>query len=147
MDEAALAGLRVRVREGEAVAGIGIAVVALEDRHRVVVRAVLHMHDTADAGRVVRPIRLELSAAKGLLKGLLLVHQLVNRVGLVAVGDDRLVAEHADRRVNNQARIRQLRRIKRLRADALTVRDEHAVAAIHASTHNKIGSHGTFSIR
>ena len=58
--------------------------------------------DAGDAGRPVRAVRLEAAGVERSVEALAVLQELVDGLGLVAVGDDGLVAEHADRRVNNQ---------------------------------------------
>ena len=66
------------------------------------------MHDSGDARSVVRAVRLKLAAAQGLLEGLLAVHSLIDRIGLVAVCHDGLISENAHRGVDNEARVLEL---------------------------------------
>ena len=105
------------------------------------------MQDSGNTRGVVRTVRLKFPAAQALLEGHLLVHALIDRVCLVAVCNDRLVAQHANRCIDDQARILQLGRVKRLCADALALLYEHAVAGIAASAHNKIRCYRLFSVR
>ncbi len=105
------------------------------------------MQNTRDPWCVVRRIRLKCTAPKALFKCHLPVQSFVDRICLIAVCDDCLVAKHTHRRVNNQARILELRRIKCLRADALSVFDKDTVAAVRAAAHDKIRRDGFSSIR
>ena len=104
------------------------------------------MHDAADTRGVIRCVGLELSCAQSLLERALLVHHLVNRIGLVAVRDNRLIAENTYRRINDQARVGKLRRIKCLRADSVSVLYKNTVAAVYAPSHNKISSNRIFAV-
>ena len=70
-----------------------------------------------------------------------MVHPLVNRVGLVAVGHNCLIAKDPHRSINNQAGVLQLCRVKCLGADGLSVLHEHAVTAVGAPAHDEIGGH------
>ena len=76
-----------------------------------------------------------------------MIHAVIDGVGLVAIGNDGFVTQHANRCIDDQARILQLGRIKRLCADALALLYEHAVAGIAASAHNKIRCYRLFSVR
>ena len=105
------------------------------------------MQDTGNTGSVVRTVRLKFPAAQALLEGQLLVHAFIDRVCLVAVCHDRLVAQHTNRCIDDQARILQLGWVKRLCADTLALLYEHAVAGVAASAHNKIRCYRLFSVR
>ena len=76
----------------------------------------------------------------------LLVHQVVDGVGLVTVGHDGLVAEHANGIVNDQMGINHLRLVKGLGAHRVTLNLEHAVAAVDASAHDKVGGDRLFAV-
>ena len=99
------------------------------------------MHNAGNTGCVVGSIGLKLSAAKCLLKCILLVKSLVDRIRLVAVCYDRLVAIYANRRVDDQAGIFHLGRVKSLCADTFSVLYEDAVSAVDASSHDKVSGH------
>ena len=96
------------------------------------------MQNSGDPRREVRSVRLEFPAAQRLFKRQLPVHAGVDRIGLIAVGDNRLVAQNAHRGINDQRRIGQLRGIVSLRADPLSVRDEDAVAAVFTAAHDEV---------
>ena len=95
---------------------------------------------------IVRCVRLKLSGAQRLLKRLLLVHQFVDRIGLIAVCHDCLVAKHTDRCINDEARICQLGRIKCLCADSFAILHKNPVTAVLASSHDKVSGYRIFSI-
>ena len=104
------------------------------------------MHDTGNTRCIVRTVRLKLSGAKRLFKGLLLIHQIINGICLISVCNNCLVTQHADRSIDDQTWIFELGRIKCLCADALTILYKHPISAVHAATHNKICGHGIFSV-
>ena len=105
------------------------------------------MHDPGDAGRVVRSVRLELSCAQRLFKSKLLIHALIDRIRLIAVCHDRLIAENTHRSVDDQARVCQLLRIKRLCADPLSVLHENTVPAVLAPPHDEISCDSFLPVR
>src|SRR5699024_11117619 len=88
MDKVPLSVLGVLVSKSKAIAGVRTSVIAFEDRHGVIVSAVLNMHDTGDTRCIIGPVRLKLSASQRLLKGQLFVHSFIDRVGLVSIGDN-----------------------------------------------------------
>ena len=105
------------------------------------------MKNAGNTRGVVRCIRLKLTASEGLLKGKLFVHALVDGVGLVTICDDSLVSKHTDRRIDDQARVSQLARVKGLGTDALTVFHKNPVTAVFAAAHDKVGRHCLRAIR
>ena len=142
-----LACNRLLIRICITMAGIRIAVVGFQNRQRIVVTAILDMQDTGNTRCVVRRIRLKLATSEGLLKSHLAIHSLINRISLIAVGHDRFISQHTDRCIDNQTRIFQLRRIKCLCADALTFFYKHTVAAVLASSHDKVCRNRLLSVR
>ena len=84
----------------------------------------------------------ESTASKGYLKRFSLLQSFVYGIGLVSVCYDRIISQNAYRCVDDQARIFQLRRIKRLCADSLTLLNKDTVAAVLASAHNKVSGNG-----
>ena len=56
------------------------------------------------------------------------------------------VSKSTDRRIDDQARICQFRRIKRLCTDTLAILNKHTVTAVLASAHNKISCNSVFSV-
>ena len=104
------------------------------------------MDNTGDSRRPVRTVRLISACTKALFKCELLVHALIDRVGLIAVRNDRLRSENSDRRVDNEARVFHLRFVKCLRADSLSVSHEDAVAGVSAPAHDKVCSYRAFSV-
>ncbi len=141
-----LAADRVIVAECVSLARIGIAVSALENRHGVVEAAVIEAEDSRDTGRIVGSIVLELSCTEGLLKCKLLVHKLVDSVGLVAVCNDELAAEHSHGSIDNEVGIGELARIERLSTDSVTVLNENAVSAVLASSHDEVSRNSVLSV-
>ena len=105
------------------------------------------MENTGDSWCVVRSIRLEFTGAQGLLKGHLMIHAVIDGVGLVAIGNDGFVAKYADGCVDDKAWIRQLGRIKCLGADAFTLFHKDTVTAVDTAAHNEISSDCMCSIR
>ena len=104
------------------------------------------MHDTGDSGGIVRAVRLKLSASQGLLKGKALSHLVVDGIGLVAVCHNGIPAKHSDGSVDDQAGIFQLGRVKRLRADPLSLGDKDTVAAVGASSHDEVSRNCFFAV-
>ena len=91
-------------------------------------------------------VRLKFPGAQALLKGQLLVHSLIDGICLVPVGDDGLISQHPHRGVDDQAGILHLGRVEGLGADSVSVLHKHPVAAVLASSHNKISSHRGLSV-
>ena len=147
MDETSLSGKRILVSISKTQAGIGVAVITLQNRHGVIVLAVLDMHDTGDSRCIVRSVRLEFSGAQGLLKGQLFVHSLVDSICLVTVGHDDLVTKDTYGCVDDQTGIFQFGRIESLGTDSLSLCHEHTITAVGASSHNKIRGYGIFTVR
>ena len=104
------------------------------------------MQDTGNTGCIVGAVRLELSAAQGLLKGQLFVHSLVDSICLVTVGHDGLVSQDTHRCIDDQTGIFQFGRIKSLGTDSLSFCYEHTIAAVGASSHDEISGHGIFTV-
>jgi len=67
-----------------------------------------------------------------------MIHSLVNGICLISVGHDCFISKYAYRCINDQAWIYQLGRIKGLCTDSLSVLYKHTVAAVLASSHDKI---------
>ena len=67
-----------------------------------------------------------------------MVQTIINGIGLIAVRNNCLIAEHADRSIDDKTRILHLRRIKGLGADAVPIGNEHAVSAVLAPAHDEI---------
>ena len=103
------------------------------------------MEDTRDTGCIVGSVVLEFACAERLLKGLLLVHKVVDSVGLVAVCDDELVAENSYGSIDDEVRIGEFARVKSLCADSLAVLNENSVAAVYASAHDEVSCNSVFS--
>ena len=104
------------------------------------------MHDTGNSRCIVGAVRLEFSAAQGLLKGQLFVHSLVDSICLVTVGHDGLVTKDTYRCVDDQTGIFQFGRIESLGTDSLSFCHEHTIAAVGASSHDEISGHGIFTV-
>ena len=146
MNETSLSGKGILVSIGKTQAGIRVAVVTLQNGHGVIILAVLDMHDTGDSRCIIRSVRLEFSGAQGLFKGQLFVHPLVNSVCLVTVGHDGLVAQDTYRRIDDQTGIFQFGRIESLGADTLSLCHKHTIAAVGASSHDKISGYSIFTV-
>ena len=129
------------VIKGVTVALIRVSIVALQNRHRVTEGSIFHFHHTGNPRRVVRCVRLKRTAAQRLLKRKAFFQSFVNRIRLIPVGHDRLMVEHPHRSIDNQARILQLRRIKRLGTNPFPILHKNAVAAVFAAPHYKISGH------
>ena len=104
------------------------------------------MHDSGNTRCIVWSIRLKLSGAERLLECLLLVHQLIDRIRLVSICHDRLVAKYTNRCINDQTWILKLARIKCLCTDSLSVLYKHTITAVRAASHDKIRSHCLLAI-
>ena len=141
VDETARPGLGVCIGEGLAQGGGGVAAVGFEDGQPEIV-AVFKIHQAADARGKVGAVRLEGAGAEGFFKSFALSHQVVDGIGLVAVGDDGLVAHYADGGINDQAGIRQFGRIEGLGADAAAIGNKDPVAAVFAAAHDEVGGDG-----
>ena len=105
------------------------------------------MHDPGNTRCIVRTIRLELAGAQRLFEGKLLIHPLINRICLIPVCHDRLIPQHANRSIDNQARVSQFRRIERLRTDSLAVLHKDTVPAVLAASHDEISCHSLLPVR
>ncbi len=103
------------------------------------------MDDARNSWRVVGSVVLKLAGAQGLLKGLLLVHKVVDSVGLVAVCDDSFISHNTDRSIDYQVRIGHFGRVKRLCADTISLLHKRAVAAVLASAHDKVSNNRLFA--
>ena len=137
---------RIGIGKCISVACIRISVVTLQNRHCIVVFAIFHVHNTGNSRRIIWSIRLKFSCTKCLLKCLLFVHQLINRIGLISVCHNRFVAKHTNRCINDQTRITQFRWVKRLCTDSVSILYKHAVSAVFTSSHDKICCHSVLSI-
>ena len=93
---------RIAVSKCVAVAGRRISVVAFQNTHGVVILAIFNVHHTRNTRCIIRTIRLKLSGSQCLFKSLLLVHQFIDRICLISVSHDSLVAQHPDRCINDQ---------------------------------------------
>ena len=93
--EMSLACNGICVAECVSLAGIGVAVCAFQYGHCVVEAIFAETEYTRNSWSKVGSVVLELSCAERLLEGVLLVHELVDSIGLVAVGNDELVAENS----------------------------------------------------
>ena len=104
------------------------------------------MEHAGDPGGIIGRVRLEFTASQALFKSHLPVQPLINGIGLVSVCDDRLVAEHTDGSVDDQAGILHFRGIKSLCADPVSFSHKDPVAAVSASAHDEIGDDCFFSV-
>ena len=87
--------------------------------------------------------------AQGIGKALALTHQVINGIGLVAVGHDMGLAQRQHRIVNNEAGVLQLRGVRCDGADAAALGHgvKHAVAAVLAAAHDKVANEHLAAIR
>ena len=84
------------VGECVSVACRAVFVCALENAHFIGEIAAVKGQHTADSRGEVRLVRLKLSCFKSLLKGFAAFDEIIDSVGLVAVGDDEPVARLPD---------------------------------------------------
>ena len=91
--------------------------------------------------------RAEMGQYTAPLESHLLVHQVVDGIGLVAVCDDGLVAENTYRSVNDKVRIHHLGGVERLGADTFAILNENAVAAVLTSAHDKVSGDCLLTVR
>lgn len=91
-----------------------------------------------NAGRMVRNIRLKRTRIKRRLRRAARQKPGGDGLRMVAVAHDERPGQAAHRRVQNQRRVGQERRIKRARAHAVRLAYEHAVAAVDAAPRQKI---------
>ena len=144
----ALAGHRLGVIEGLAQHAVPVAVVALEDAQ--LVAALLHAHHAADAGGPVGAVILKGAGGQGRLKviagpaaGL---EEVIDGVGLVAVGDDGGIADGQHRVVNDKMGVFHLFGVSGQSLDAALDGAEHPIAAVGAAAHDEIGHHGLLAV-
>ena len=71
----------------------------------------------------------------------------IHGVGLVAVGDDDLVSQHAHGRVDDQGGVGQLRGVEGAGAQPFAVLHKHAVAAVDAAAHDEVGQKQPRAVR
>ena len=138
MNELCKSCLGIRISIGEALAGGVIALCRLEYGHSEVHPLCLAADDARDSRGEVGLIVLELAGAECLLEGHLLIHKLIDSIGLVAVGNDGLIAEHANGIVDDKVGIGHPRLVECLGTHSLALCYEDAVAAVLASTHNEV---------
>ena len=145
-DEVALACNGLRVIKEIALHAVAIAVRRLENAHLI---AAVCVHHSGDAGGVVGAVRLKGAGAQGVGKTLALTHQVVDGIGLVAVGHDVGLAKGQHRVINDQAGIFQLCGVGCNGADAAALghRVKHAVAAVLAAAHDKVADKHLPSVR
>ena len=136
-DEVALSGHGLGVIKEIALHAVAVAVGRLEDAHLV---AAVCVHHSGDAGGVVGAVRLKGAGAQGVGKALALAHQVVDGIGLVAVGHDVGTAQRQHRIVDDQAGVLQLCGVGCHGADAAALGHgvKHAVAAVLAAAHDEI---------
>ena len=104
------------------------------------------MNNARNTRCIVRSVVLKFTGTKRLLKGHLLIHKVIDCVGLVAVGYDSLVAENTNGRIYNKVRVNHFGFIKGLCSYALAVLDKYSVTAVFASSHNEISDNGFLSV-
>ena len=146
VDKVAHAVYGVGVGESKSLAAAGVAVGGFQYAHSVVVRAALDVHYARNSGSVVWRVVLVLACAKRLLKGLLFIHQLVDSVGLVAVGNYRLVAKLSNGRVDDKVRVGKLAWVGSFGLYAVSRFGENAVARVHASAHDEVRRYSALAI-
>ena len=107
------------------------------------------VHHSGDSGGVVGAVRLKGAGAQGIGKALALTHQVINGIGLVAVGHDMGLAQRQHRIVNNEAGVLQLCGVRCDGADAAALGHgvKHAVAAVLAASHDKVADKHLPSVR
>ena len=138
MDKVSYAADR-RVIIAEAAACAALSISTLENAHPVSESAVSAEHGLcAYARREVRCIRLEASRLQRLIERLSFSQSIINGVCLVAVGNDQVVFEGPDRRIDYEARILELRNIERFREHSPVSLNKYAVSRIDGPSHNKI---------
>ena len=136
-----LTGHRLRVVEGLALHALGVALVGLDDGQ--LVAAAAHIDDTGDARGKVRRVVLIGAGRQRSLKAVagekVAVHELGNRVGLVAVRDHGGLPQGQHSVVDDEVRVLELGRVSGHRADAAVDRLKHTVAAVGAAAHDPVG--------
>ncbi len=142
MPDAAKRGVCERI----AVAGGTCRVRALEDAHLIGEIPVRKLQDPADARRKIGGVRLEAARLQRLLEGLALPQEIADGIRLVAVRDDHVAADAADGRIDDEGRVLDLARVKRVDRDVLALFTKDAVAAVLAPPHDKIGKDSLFSV-
>ena len=143
MNKAALAGQRVVIGVEEPVAAGGITVGGLQDGQA---EAAVFAEDTGDAGGVVGTVRFELPGVQCLTEAPAGQQAVPDGVGLVAIGDDQVVAHLADGMIDDEAGIGHLGGIVGLGADAVLGDGEHPVPGVLAAAHDEIGGHGVLVV-
>ena len=132
-----LTGHGLRVIEEIALNAVAVAVGRFQDAHLV---AAVLVHHCRDAGGVVGAVRLKGAGAQSVREALAPAHEVVDGVGLVAVGHDLGPAQRQHGVIDDEAGVFQLVRVGGHGADAAPLRDgvEHAVAAVLAAAHDEI---------
>ena len=142
MPDAAKRGVCERI----AVAGGTCRVRALEDAHLIGEIPVRKLQDPADARRKIGGVRLEAARLQRLLEGLALPQEIADGIRLVAVRDDHVAADAADGRIDDEGRVLDLARVKRVDRDVLALFTKDAIAAVLAPPHDEIGEYGLLPV-
>ena len=132
------AGQRLRIFKRLAQAGAPRRIRTFEDGKLVSAAAVRNRHHAADARGKVRRVRFKAPRAERGFKGFARGKELVNRVGLIPVGNDGAFSKHAHGRINDEAWIFHFAFIKRMDDKLLPLFDEYAVLAVLTATHDEI---------
>ena len=144
----ALTGNGLGVIEGLALHAGGVALVGFDDGQ--LVAAVAHIHHAGNAGGEVGGVVLISTGGQRSLKAVtgeeVAVHELGNRIGLVAVGDHGGLPQGQHGVIDDEVRVFQLGGVSGHRADAALDRLKHAVAAVGAAAHDPVGHHGLFAV-
>ena len=120
----------------------------LENAHLVGEVILLEGDHAADTGGEVGGIGLKATGLQRFLEGLAVFHEVVNGIGLVAVGDDQLVLPYANGGINDQGGVFYLRRVEGVDDDLVGVGlfHEYAVAAVGTSAHDEVSGNGIASV-
>lgn len=99
--------------------------------------------DAGNTRREVRSIVFVLASAESAFEGATELDGVVNRVRLVAVGDNLHVLRVASRIVNDEVRVRELRFVESLSLHKTSIGFdfENAVTAVHAAAHDPVNLH------
>ena len=99
--------------------------------------------DTGNTRREVRSVVFVLARSESAFEGAAELDSVINRIGLVTVGDNLHVGRVAGRVVDNQVRVGELGFVEglRLHEAGLGFHFENAVTAIHATAHDPVHLH------
>ena len=104
------------------------------------------MHDTGDSRCIIRSVRLKFTGTQRLFKSQLMIHSLINGIGLIAIGHNGGVAQGTHSIVDNQMRVFQLFGVSCHGAQAALNQVKHAVAAVFAAAHDPVCHHGLIAL-